>query len=83
MTDLGTEVERLKKQIADAQQRKVRAETQAAVAADRVRQVEKALREEFGIAPAQAAARIAELEDDLAAEAVRIRVALEKAEASE
>jgi hypothetical protein len=82
-SDLDIEVARLKKQIADAISRRAKAEAQAEVAHDREQQAAKAIQEEFGISPEQAPARIAELEADLAAEAERVRAALERAEASE
>lgn len=82
MTDLDAEVARLKKQITEAQGRRARAEAQAEVARERLEQVMQAIRDEFGIEPDQAPARIAELEADLAAEAERVHAALERAEAS-
>lgn len=81
--DLDTTVTALQRQIRDAQGRRATAEARVAVAEDRVAQALAALREEFGIEPDQAPARLEELRADLAAEAERVREALERAEASE
>lgn len=83
MPDLDVTVAALKKRITEAQSRRAKAEAQAEVAKDRVDQAAKAILDEFSITPEGAPARIAELEADLAAEAERVRAALERAEASE
>lgn len=80
---LDVQVAQLKKRISDAQERRARAQAQAGAARERLQEAERAIRDEFGIAPEDAPARIAELEADLAAEAGRVRAALERAEASE
>jgi hypothetical protein len=81
--ELGSTVAALQRRITEAQSRRSKAEAQAAVAQDRVAQAAQAILEEFGISPEEAPARIIELEADLAAEAERVREALERAEASE
>jgi hypothetical protein len=81
--DLGARVAAIKQRAEDARQRRGKAEAQAAVARERAQQAEAALREEFGISPAEAPAFIAAREDDLAAEARRVEELLEKAENSE
>jgi hypothetical protein len=83
MSDLDAQVAGIKKRIAEAQSARAKAETQAEVARDRVRQAEQAMLSEFGVGPEEAAERIRQLETDLAAEAKRVREALERAEASE
>lgn len=73
----------LQKRITAAQAQQSRAEVQAEVAHDRVKQAVEAIREEFGISPEEAPATLDQLRADLAAEAERVREALERAEASE
>lgn len=80
---LDDQVAALKKRIGEAQDRRKKAETQAAVADDRVAQAVNAIHAEFSIDPEQAPARLEELRADLAAQAERVRAALERAEASE
>jgi predicted nucleic acid-binding Zn-ribbon protein len=82
-SDLNAEVDALRTRIEQAQGRKAKAEAVAAVAADRVRQATAAIREEFGIVPAEGPALLEKLRADLAAEAEQVRAALEKAGASE
>lgn len=82
-SDLDAQVADIKKRITEAQGRRARAETQAEVARDRVGQAAQAIREEFDIEPEQAPETLRQLETDLAAEAERVREALERAEASE
>jgi chromosome segregation ATPase len=81
--EIDARVAELKKRIASAQAARAKAETQAEVALDRVRQAERQLREEFGVAPEDVAGRITALEADLAAEAARAEEALERADGSE
>lgn len=81
--DLEATVAVLRHRIGEAQERRRRAETQAAVAEDRVNSAVLAIHEEFSIGPEEAPARLAALETDLAAQAERVRAALERAEASE
>lgn len=81
--DLDTQVEALKKRIADAHARKAGAEAKAAVARERLALAEKTLWDEFGAKPADVAQLIIKTEDDLAAEVTRVEALLEKAEASE
>lgn len=80
MSDLDAQVAQLKQRIADAVKARASAEHQLAVARDRREQAEKALREEFGIAPGEAPALAKKLEDDLQAELRRVEKLLEKAE---
>jgi hypothetical protein len=82
-TDLDDKVAELKRRISGAQERRARAQGQAAAARDRLDRAERALREEFGVEPAKAGELIASHEADLAAEVQRVTTALERAEASE
>jgi predicted nucleic acid-binding Zn-ribbon protein len=81
--DLDVTVAGLKEQIGRAQSSQARAEAQAEAAYARVQQAVQAIREEFGIAPEEAPATLEQLRADLAAEAGRVREALERAETSE
>jgi hypothetical protein len=81
--DIDSQVEGLKKRISDAHARQAGAEARAAVASERLASAEKALQGEFGVTFEGAAQLIREAEDDLAAEVVRVRTLLERAEASE
>lgn len=83
MTDLEAQVTALKRRISDAQERRAQAQARAAVARDRLVSAETAMRDEFGIGPAEAGQQIASLEADLAAEVRKVTEALERAEASE
>lgn len=80
MPDIDAHVGQLKRRAADAARERVRAEHQQEVARAHVEETEQALREEFGVSPAEVPALAAKLETDLEAEAKLAEAWLDKAE---
>lgn len=81
--DLDAKVEAIRKKIAEAQEKRVNAEVKAAVAGERVAEVERILWDEFNAVPGDLAVLIRKAEADLAAEVTRVEALLQEAEASE